>query len=238
MAGDEHVYGPAWDSVHEGYFSDRASARPLIAAIRRNLAGATTLVDLGGGTGFILAELARAGVPETIRLINLDSSAAQLSVVNHHRIEPLHKSVECFRRCDLRARGPVLFVMRSVLHYAGREGLLPLLRHVRAQMRPGERFVHQTVCFPRRQEAALANRAYALTESGKWLPTVRELRRALAATGWQVKSSEEAPPLPLSVAEVARRYRLSERKTTALREIFGVWKPAELPYKIFVCEAR
>ena len=234
----EHVYGDAWHTVHEGYFSNHAAARPFVAAIRRAIGNATTVVDLGGGTGFILAELARSNIPEMFRLINLDASPAQLSVVNHHRIEPLHKGVEEFRRRDLRARGPVLFVMRSVLHYAGRDGLLPLLRHLRRQMRPGERFVHQTVCFPRRREADFANAAYALTESGKWLPTVRALRRQLTEAGLPVKSSEDALPLSLSVAEVSRRYRLSAAKKARMANFFAEWKKTELPYKIFVCVAE
>lgn len=237
MARDEHVYGNDWNAVHEGYFSDRSAAQPFVAAILRSVGDTKTIVDLGGGTGFILGQL-RSHVPEMFRLINLDASPAQLSVVNHDRIERLHKGVEEFRRRDLRACGPVLFVMRSVLHYAGRDGLLPLLRHLRAQMQPGERFVHQTVCFPRRREADFANAAYALTESGKWLPTVRDLRWALTEAGLPVKSSENASPLPLSVAEVSRRYRLSAGKTANMREIFAVWKKTELPYKIFVCVAR
>lgn len=197
-----------------------------------------TIVDLGGGTGFILEELLKTGIPEALRLINLDALPAQLAVTNHSRIERLHQSVEEFHRSDLRTRGPVLFVMRSVLHYAGQDGVLPLLRHLRRQMRPGEKFVHQTVCFPRRQEADFANRVYALMETGKWLPTVRELRRQLAEAGLPVMSAKEAPPLPLSVEELTRRYRLSPQTTAAIREIFTGWKTPALPYKVFVCAAR
>jgi len=237
-AHHEHVYGDTWHSVHEGYFSNRNAARPLIAAIRRAIGNATTVVDLGGGTGFILSELARSNVPEMFRLINLDASPAQLAVVNHHRIEQLHKSVEEFRRADLRARGPVLFVMRSVLHYAGRDGLLPLLRHLRRQMRPGERFVHQTVCFPRRREAEYSNRTYALMKTGKWLPTSRELRHHLSEAGLPATSAGDAPPLPLTVAELARRYRLSDARTARVAEIFTDWETPALPYKIFVCAVK
>jgi len=235
---DEYVYGNNWNVVHEGYFSDPNAARPLIAAIRRTIGNATTVVDLGGGTGFVLEELLRAGVPEMFRLVNLDASPAQLAALNHDHIERLHKGVEEFRRADLRARGPVLFVMRSVLHYAGCDGLLPLLRHLRRQMRPGERFVHQTVCFPRRGEADLANRVYALMATGKWLPTVREMRRELAEAGLPVKSAGDAPPLPLSVAELTRRYRLSAQTSASVRAVFAGWRTPALPYKILVCVAE
>ena len=235
---DEHVYGNGWNAVHEGYFSDPDTARPFVAVIRRALGDATTVVDLGGGTGFILQQLLRAGVPEMFRLVNLDASPAQLATLHHDRIERLHQNVENFRRADLRSRGPVLFVMRSVLHYAGRDGLLPLLRHLRCQVRPGERFVHQTVCFPRRREADFANRTYDLMQTGKWLPTNRELRRQLTLAGLPAQSASDAPPLPLTVAELARRYRLDDAMTERVRKIFADWRTTELPYKIFVCEAK
>jgi SAM-dependent methyltransferase len=239
-ATDEHVYGDGWDTVHEGYFSNRAAARPLVAAVCKTIATRRpdAVVDLGGGTGFVLQQILQTGISEKVRLINLDASPAQLAAINHHHIEQLHKSVEDFRRRDLRARGPVLFVMRSVLHYAGRDGLVPFLRRIRSQMRAGEIFIHQTVCFDSARDAAIANRVYAFTGAGKWLPTTRELRAALDAARLPSRRvARPAPPLPLTAEEVARRYRFDAATTKRVEVIFAGWARPELPYRIFVSVA-
>jgi len=39
------------------------------------------LVDLGGGTGYILSELIHKGISENIKLINLDLSDAQIAQI-------------------------------------------------------------------------------------------------------------------------------------------------------------
>jgi len=58
------VHGQQWNAMHEGYFSNSIIVRPLIATISKYLSGSNTdvLVDLGGGTEFILLELIVQGV--------------------------------------------------------------------------------------------------------------------------------------------------------------------------------
>jgi len=69
--------------MHEGYFADMAIAAPLIETITRHLSGsqADIIVDLGGGTGFILLELAARGVTANMTPVNLDCSAIQLETM-------------------------------------------------------------------------------------------------------------------------------------------------------------
>jgi len=73
------VHGNQWDSMHEGYFADSVIARPLIKTITQYLSGSNTdiIVDLRGGTGYILLELIAKGLTVNMILVNLDCSATQ-----------------------------------------------------------------------------------------------------------------------------------------------------------------
>jgi hypothetical protein len=62
-------------------------------------------------------------------------------------------------------------MMRSVLHYFGKDGLRPVLRHLRAQAKPGEYFIHQTASFERVRDANCLNNLYAMMRTQKWYPT-------------------------------------------------------------------
>lgn len=252
--GETVVHGTRWNTVHDGYFSDPAVAAPLV---RRVLAVARRLkpdriVDLGGGTGFLLSQMAAAGIGRTASLINLDESSAQLAAAPA-RLARVLGSVDSFPRSGI---GPAdarcLFVMRSVLHYFGRRGLHRVLSHLRAQARSGEFFVHQTASFVRQRDADCLNRIYTAMGTTKWYPTVAFLRQALRRAGWKVLAVHPAPALRLKSGDLAERYHLDRtaidrirmRISCGPRPPANVCRPtadgfcAFLHYHVFICAPR
>ena len=206
---EKSVQGRAWDSVHLGYFSDPGTAAGLVGAIVRRAVKSRpeTIADLGGGTGFILSELARKGLDPGINLVNLDVSPAQLAAVRHPGVRRVEGEIGNFRREDLAAgTGAILFVMRSVLHYPGPEGLGPALRHIRSQMRRGEYFIHQTACFDDEPAAGCLNAIYAGLGTGKRYPATATLLGRLEEAGFAVDENLTAPALALTLAALGERY--------------------------------
>ena len=204
------VHGEAWAGVHGGYFSDPAVAAPLAgkAAELARATGADVVVDVGGGTGFLLAQVRAAlGAAAGIRWVNVEGSAIQRAAAERAGWTCVAKELGSFRRADA---GPeharFLFLMRSVLHYLGEGGLRPALEHLRRQARCGERFVHQTASFGRKEDADCLNELYGDMRTGKWYPTVEELRAALEAEGWRVAEVRPAASLRLGCAELGTRY--------------------------------
>ncbi len=142
------IHGQRWSTIFDGYFSDPEIARPLVEAVERAIDAtrAEVMADIGGGTGFILEELLRG--LKGVRLVNVDASPKQLSVCNDDRIITLQVSADKVTRSELRAEDArLLLIARSVLHYFGRLGLDPLLRHLHGLLLPGEFFVHQSGSF-------------------------------------------------------------------------------------------
>jgi predicted TPR repeat methyltransferase len=163
------VHGQRWASIFDGYFSDPEAARPLVEAVERATDASRPVVaaDLGGGTGFVLAELLRRGL-KGVRLVNVEVSEKQLTACEDSSIVPLRASADRFERCQLVEEDERLLLMaRSVLHYFGEAGLDPLLQHLRGQLRPGELFVHQSACYQRQKDADLMNHLYQRMETGK-----------------------------------------------------------------------
>ena len=199
------VHGQQWNSMHEGYFSDADVARSLIETITRYLSGADAdiIVDLGGGTGFILRELIAKDAIAKMIPVNLDCSSAQLDAMEKSGITCINSLISYFSRYDLAALDKqIFFIMRSVLHYFGREGLIPVLRHIRGQARKGEMFIHQTACFENAGDARCINALYRKIGTPKWYPTISKLRDNMATTNWQVIYMHQAPPLKLSSVEL------------------------------------
>jgi hypothetical protein len=217
MSIDEQInreisaHGQQWNAMHDGYFSDPVVAGPLIEAIIRYLSGsdADILLDLGGGTGFILRELIAKGAAANIIPVNLDCSATQLDAMEKKDISCINGFISDFSRDDLITTGKrIFFIMRSVLHYFGREGLIPVLSHIRNQAREGEIFIHQTACFESAEDARCINILYREMGTPKWYPTTSELRESMANTNWQVMDICPAPALKLSSVELGQRYGL------------------------------
>ncbi len=253
LGPEQAVHGSSWGRMHGGYFSDPEVARPLVEAVRAvwREARPDRIVDLGGGTGCLLAQLRAAGVGNVPRVV-LDDSEAQLAEAGKIGLGCVRGSVRAFRRAEVAPAGTrVLWLMRSVLHYAGETGLDPLLRHLRAQAEPSEFWVHQTACFERAEDAACLNALYRRLRTPKWYPTADDLQARLAAAGWALAETRPAPTLHLDSAELGIRYgldadALAAVRTDMIRE-FGAEhavlhsRPdgfrAELRYALFVCRA-
>lgn len=215
------LHGARWNTVHGGYFSDPAAAATLaaLAVERARRSRPEVVVDLGGGTGFLLSQLTAAGLDADIARIVLDDSPAQLNAAREAGFAVRRGSVDTFCRGDLIPDGSRgLYVMRSVLHYAGRRGLRRVLRHIRRQTRPGEFFVHQTAAFRRKTDADCLNELYRMMRTDKWYPDTAGLMRALRAEGWRVEEVRPAPPLRLDSAELMERYHLQAGDIRRIRE--------------------
>lgn len=248
------VHGRRWEALHGGYFADPAVARPLVEAVAAILreTSAAVVVDLGGGTGYLLSQLRSRGVGADTVLLNLDCSAAQLALSAEAGIGAVCTTVGSFQRADLApGDGRVCFLMRSLLHYFGADGLSPLLRYLRDQAADGECFVHQTAAFDGQAEAACLNALYRRMRTGKWYTTVGDLRGRLADAGWRVTNSAPAPTLLLTSDDLAQRYALDAADIAAIRSEMaaefggtgGVFRltpsgfEAELRYRIYTCRA-
>jgi SAM-dependent methyltransferase len=254
VAREMEVHGLKWRTIHGGYFADPKVARPLILALRKAIvaSSASVVVDLGGGTGFFLRELLKHYQYPGVRFIDLDVSERQLDEEDDPHITCLQASASEVTR-ELLDPGDetLLFVMRSVLHYFGYNGLRPILGHLRMQMKTGEYFVHQTACFERVDDAERLNYLYRAMQTEKWYPTVHELKECLEKEGWAVEDISPAPKLALTSDDLARRYHLSADDVNRIREEIsckhgkkpGVFEAtskgftAYLHYRIFTCIA-
>jgi SAM-dependent methyltransferase len=246
-------HGANWGKLHNGYFADANIALPLVEKIKSAIAVSQpkAIVDLGGGRGFILS-LIENTVGPTVGLVNIDISSRQLeNLTANTRIKNICKELSDFKRADLPNEDKFLFIMRSALHYFGQDGLEPLLKHLRAQMKGGEYFVHQNPCFEEQTDCDCANMVYKMMNTGKWYPTVEQLRRLLEQNGWKIESVSDAPKLTLSCEDLVKRYSLGPEIISQIsndtNKQFGQKKNvfeltqngfcAYLHYKIFTCRA-
>ena len=200
--------------MHGGYFSNSVVAAPLVQKVR-DLAGeskADVIIDLGGGVGSVLSELVADGIRPDVSFVNLDDSTKQLEAASKAGLSCVRGSVDSFARPDV---GPedahFLYMMRSALHYFGKAGLRPLLRHLHAQTKAGEFFVHQTASFVHQRDADCLNELYTMMGTEKWYPTVESLRESLTGEGWQVLEVLPGPSLPLTNEELMQRYDLDQK---------------------------
>lgn len=252
---EAQVHGARWEGLHHRYFSDSKVAEPLTAAILEAVDASRpeVIADLGGGTGFILKELLRRNPLEGVRLVDVDASETQLSACDDGRIERLAASAASVTRRDLGAEGQcLLLVARSLLHYFGRAGLQPLLRHLRGQLQVGEAFVHQSACFADEGDAACLNRVYGMMGTEKRYFTIDELEAALEEAGFALREIGPAPPLRLDSVDLAERYGLRREEVASIREEVGrefgeragvfvetrEGFTAWLHYSIFTCRAE
>lgn len=254
VARETAVHGRRWAAQYGGYFNDPTVAAPFLDVIEDGLRAKApdVLVDLGGGTGFVLAELMRRRkLPPGVRLYDMDLSDRQLESLPDPRIRPLKSSFLEFQRAAVAAGTErLMLITRSTLHYAGLAGQKPLLRHLRGQLRPGELFIHQTACNARPEDALLVDELLERLHSDKWLPPLDSLVRLCEEAGFRVARVADAPDLAMDEATLADRYGIAPGEMADIRARLGEayadsprWKAARegfvvlLGYKILVCEA-
>ncbi|HEY3278143.1 MAG TPA: class I SAM-dependent methyltransferase [Syntrophorhabdaceae bacterium] len=232
---EKSFHGIVWNRVHDGYFSDPCIAGPLVEKVRdfACTSRATKIIDLGGGTGSLLSCIRSAGIGPDVSLLNLDDSPVQLDAARSAGFTLLRASVDSFSRHEIDPEGGrCLFVMRSVLHYFGKEGLRPVLRHILAQTGPGEYFIHQSASFTHARDANCANTLYGMMGTKKWYPTVAFLRKCLREEGWRVRAVLPAPPLRLRDTDLMERYNLDRTAIHRIRERLS--RNRAVPEDVFV----
>lgn len=220
VATEHRIHGRRWHQIHGGYFADPDIAEPLLRAVVECSAAshANSIIDIGGGTGYLLSLLKPAGVHSRTRLVGIDCSDKQLRAARAAGIEGVRGDAATFlRKTVVPGNNRALFMMRSVLHYFGQRGLRPALRHIRQQLKPGEFFVHQTASFRREKDADCLNDLYRMMRTGKWYPTVRELRECLTKERWRVLAVLPCKTLPLTSSELATRYSISPAAMQRIR---------------------
>ncbi len=218
------VHGRRWGGFHGGYFSDPTIARPLVETARGILAKSPSdmIVDVGGGTGFLLSQFASQDICAGAALVNIDCSEAQLEQTDKESILRVCTSIMDFRRGDIAVDNKrIFFVMRSVLHYLGETGLSSLLCHLREQAKEGEIFVHQSASFDNDQEAACLNALYRHMHTRKWYPTINALEKYLADSGWCITARIQAPPLLLTSDDLGQRYNLDVSDIQHIRDMMA-----------------
>ncbi len=251
---EKSIHGDSWGKIHGGYFSNSENVKPLVNSILNILKRDSydAVVDLGGGTGFLLSELMSQYDDQNMNWINLDCSDVQLTQSHNNKIKNVTGYVNSFKREEfVSEKTSVLWTMRSVLHYFGKNGLAHTLRYLRTQIKKGEFFIHQTASFKDAKDADCLNMLYKMMRTEKWYPTVEQLTSNLAETGWDVLSVQQAPPLPLFSTDLGRRYTLNQQNVDHIRstipdefdvseDVFRLFPEgfqANLFYYIFVCQA-
>jgi hypothetical protein len=258
---DEHiverearVHGKLWGTYYQGYFSDKRAAKDYVAAIIRvaHEFKPSAIVDLGGGTGFILEQLVEAGIADDIRLVNMDASDAQLAMCNHPRLTPWKGTIQSLQRADIVAEtGSLMLICRSVLHYGGIARQKPWLTHLRDQMKPGEWFVHQSGCSDDIEAALALDVLFEMMGVDKWVPPRGLFLGLLAEAKIQVTDDFPMPPLIMPSDDMALRYGLTSDsldtiKAGLLRTCANrpdLFKPTpsgftfNFPYRVFACKA-
>ena len=248
------VHGQHWGTLHGGYFSDPAIAQTLIETAKGILAKspADIVVDMGGGTGFLLNQLASHIIDANVALVNVDCSEAQLDLTDKNSISSVCAPIVEFKRSAIAVEQKrFFFLMRSVLHYLGENGVTPLLRHLRDQAREGEFFLHQSASFDNEEDAACLNALYRHMRTHKWYPLADDLKKRLVDSGWRVIATNPAPPLILTSDDLGRRYALDANDLNRIRDkmvrefsemnnVFRITPSgfiANLHYQIYTCVA-
>lgn len=251
---EEKSHGSIWNNMHGGYFSSPEIAKPYIAKIADSVSVSNPdiVVDLGGGTGFILDQLNQTEAASGVKLIDLELSEEQLDAIKNQKIIPKKGSIASFKRKELDSPdNNFFFICRSALHYSGLDGLQPLLRHIRKQMKTGEYFVHQTACFGTDEDAMILNIIYDMMGTDKGYPTLKELCNILEKESFEVIDISKVPSLELSSESLMKRYYFDKQKMqkiidtllTEAKEKDGVFHltpggfSAFLHYRVFTCRA-
>ena len=251
---EKNVHGENWNKAHGGYFSNKTVSSDYLTEILKIIKNTKPdiLVDLGGGTGYILSELIRKNISDNIQLVNLDLSDAQIAQIHSAKIKAIRGSFSEFKRKEIANHNQqLMLIARSILHYVEKKDLTNLLAHIRSQMHPGEVFLHQTACFKNKHDANCLNSLYEQMNTDKWYPTLTELHSPLEQTGFEIIDVKTAPSLPLKREELSERYTITSEimagiSKKLLTEFGAIRKvlefsdksfTAHLHYHIFFCRA-
>jgi len=251
---EAHVHGSQWGSLYDGYFGDKQIARNYVAAIMRAAGKCkpSAIVDLGGGTGFILEQLVEAGIADDIRLVNLDESDAQLAVCKKKRITSRKGGLQSLCRSDIvNEAGSLMLICRSVLQYGGILGQKPWLNHLRRQLKKGEWFVHQSGCSDDLEAALALDVLFEMAGVDKWVPHKEAFVRLLKKAKFEITEDFPVQPLGMPSDGIAVRYGVSPQRmaeikadlqrTCANRPDLFKSTPSgfvfNFPYRVFVCKA-
>jgi len=98
---EKQIYGTKWSNIVNGHFSNPDISSPFIKFITKRLIETTpdVVVDIGGGTGFLLSQLIDNGIDDikkNIKLVNIDVSKAQIKAIINKRIIGYEASVTNF----------------------------------------------------------------------------------------------------------------------------------------------
>jgi len=246
-----NIHGNGWDKFHDGYFSSIKAAHPYLKEIQKIIkkTNPDIIIDLGGGTGFILNELNNKIRNSKIKFINLDCSENQLITTGNKNITTICKTIDKFNRSQYINDEKILFITRSVLHYYGKNKLDYILKNIKSKTNRGEYYIHQTASFRDKKSADCLNLIYRRMKTVKWYPTVEELIKSIKDAGWIIKSIKKAYPLKLSSSDLAVRYNLDDKIVKSIKneilndlgEIKNVFKitktgfNAYLHYYIYTC---
>ena len=87
-----------WDGVHDGYFSDPDIARPLVSQVLASMQQShpDAVVDIGGGTGFLVGLLAESCAGENVSFVCIDGSPAQIEAANARGVTSVLASAHSF----------------------------------------------------------------------------------------------------------------------------------------------
>ncbi|MDD2237378.1 MAG: class I SAM-dependent methyltransferase, partial [Kiritimatiellae bacterium] len=196
---EKKVHGAFWSRIYGGYFQSEEYARPLLdaadAVIQEHQPDA--VVDLGGGTGFIIKTLAKdCAEGSARRWVDMDLSQEQLSQVADERITTVCGSMLDFDRCSfVLPEEEVLYLTRSTIHYVGMAGQRRLLRHIRSQMNPGEFFIVQAAAFENSEDALCLSELFERMQTEKWLIPLDSLKNLMVENGFVIDRIIQAPPL-------------------------------------------
>jgi predicted TPR repeat methyltransferase len=222
-----YVHAEKWNKVFNGFFCDPEVAAPFVEQILKyvNLSDPAYIVDLGGGDGFILQQLTEKVADQTIKYVNVDIS-------EKHVIKPSIVNINTKKCCLLdfersvvtkESEAEIMYIARSFLHYFGKLNLLKILKHIRAQMKTGEYFIHHSICGDDNVDADFMNHFFSEYEgyfngSKKWVGSVDKISDMITDSGFEIVGKQRVG-LPMSITEydLCSRYKLNKTDISNLR---------------------
>ncbi len=178
------------------------------------------LVDIGGGSGSIISQLAERDAWRKVRFMNLDLSyengnisqgTGPFSSSSHGAEIKREKLVEEGQR--------LMMINRSPLQTLGMDNQRPFISKMRRLMRPGEAIVMQVSCFDSEEAKDCMNTLQSLMGTGDWYPTRSLVESMMKASGWEVLGWNDSPPMEIRSEDLKGRYGLSYRELASMRDV-------------------